>query len=375
MIQMETFTPPTDPHIARGVMGFPTDCPPERVILGNGWLRMGDAATFISTAGAGKSVGITQAAYAWGLGFPYFGIQPTRPLRVLLFSGEDDDVTLGQCREGFLEHSEAITGKRLIESDLETLDRNLRTDFSREHVGNQFHVRLPKLLEQEPADLVLVNPLFSYIGGDIVANASEWFRVWLLPLLQQFECAAIVASHTNRMTTKSWDEKDDVYSGIGGSEMANIPRSVLTLRPTKANGLFELKVGKRQTTGWKDGDDKFTPSYFVKRSDNPERPAWLPVDYDEAEELIGEAAPAKGKRKADASDVVTALKTGAMKRPDLLAAVQSQARCGLSAAKDALKDARTADPPLVAEWSEKNPKGGHRLIWFCLPEHKEQWSK
>lgn len=57
--------------IVRGVNDYPTDIPPESVILGNGWLRKGDISTFISTAGAGKSVATTQAAMAWGIGLPY----------------------------------------------------------------------------------------------------------------------------------------------------------------------------------------------------------------------------------------------------------------------------------------------------------------
>ena len=56
--------------LLRGVNHYPTEIPPETILLGNGWMRRADVVTFISTAGAGKSVAVTQAAMAWGLACP-----------------------------------------------------------------------------------------------------------------------------------------------------------------------------------------------------------------------------------------------------------------------------------------------------------------
>lgn len=369
--EVETFTPKPDPHIVRGVASFPTETPAEQVLLGNGWLRRHDAATLISSAGAGKSTGITQAAICWSLGLQYFGIKPSRPLRVLLFSGEDDAVTIGQCREGLIEHAKEITGRSITKQELEGLSETLRTDFSREHVGKAFHARLDALLSAEPADLVLINPLLSYLGGDIVAEVSEWFRAGLLPLLQKHDVGAIVASHTNRMAKDGWDNTDDVYSGIGGGEMANIPRAVLTLRPTKADGLWVLRVGKRITTGWTDAAGGFSASYHIRRSNDPQRPAWLPVDYDEAADLIDGEQTSKPRYKADTSDVVEIVRTGAVALPVVLENLQ--AKCGLTTAKGIVK--RAEDLELVKSFNEPNPNGGKPRKFLCLPEHLNQWSK
>jgi hypothetical protein len=370
-LTVETFEPKPDPHIVRGVVTFPTETPAEHVLLGNGWLRRGDAATLISSAGAGKSTGITQAAICWSLGLPYFGIAPARPLRVLLFSGEDDAVTIGQCREGLIDHAKEITGRNITRSELETLSAMLRTDFSREHVGKAFHQRLDALLTAEPADLVLINPLLSYIGGEIVSEVSEWFRVGLLPLLQKHEVGAIVASHTNRMARDSWENTDDVYSGIGGGEMANIPRAVLTLRPTKSEGLWVLRVGKRVTTGWTDTAGQFSTSYHVRRSGDPQRPAWLPVDEDEAAELLDGQEASKPRHKADVGDVVEIVRTGAVALPVVLEKLQ--AKCGLTTAKTTVK--RAEELELVSSFNEPNPNGGKARKFLCLPEHLTQWSK
>ena len=372
-------TPPgakADSLIVFGVNGYPTEVPPETVILGNGWARRGDIVNFISTAGAGKSVAVTQAPMAWGLGLPYLGIHPARPLRVLLFSGEDDGVTIGQCREGFLEHSEAITGRQLTAADLEPLDSMLRIEFCREHVGPRFHAHLDRLLTESPADLVIINPLLSYVGGEIVACASEWLRAGLMPILQKHDCAALIAHHTGKMAKDGWENTDDTYSAIGGGEMANVPRSILTLRPTAADGLSVLKVSKRQTTGWTDSDGDFTTSYFIRRTNDPTRPAWLPVDSDEAQELIGERKPAgnagKGNKKAAVADVVACLESGAMQRKALIEWVMKRCNCSERPAREAIDEAVKGKDKAVSTYTEPNPKGGHRLRWFCIPEHEPQ---
>jgi hypothetical protein len=361
----------------RGVNHYPTITPPETVLLGNGWMRRGDVVTFISTAGAGKSVAVTQAAMAWGIGLPYLSIKPTRPLRIILFSGEDDGVTIGQCREGFLEHSEEITGQRLTAQDLDKLDANLRTDFSREYVGDNFHSRLKSLLEEEPADLVIVNPLLSYLGGEVVGCVSEWIRAGLTPILQKYDCGALLAHHTPKLAKDGWDNTDDTYSGIGGAEVANIPRSILTLRPTNAKGISVVNVSKRQTTGWIGSDEKYSTQLFIQRTDNPERPAWIPMDAAEAEELIAEARPARGEnrqggatKKLKPEDVVAIVKAQPVSNQDLIARLKTVHSCSNRTARDEIKQAEHQG--LVEAYDEPNPRGGKAIKWLKLSEPQNQ---
>lgn len=362
------------PTLVWGVNSFPAIVQPETVVLGNAWLRRSDIAHFISTAGAGKSVGVIQASMAWALGLPYFGIRPPGPLRILLFSGEDDRTTLGQCRDGFLEHSEAITGQRLTAADLEPLDSMLRTEFSREHVGTGFHAHLVRLLKESPADLVIVNPLLSFIGGEIVACASEWLRKGLMPVLQKHDCAALIAHHTGKMAKDGWDNTDDTYAGIGGGEVANVPRTLLVLRPTNTEGLFVLKVCKRKTTGWKDDEGNFTSSYFMKQSRDPELPAWIPVAHIEAHELVSASKSTSGtgasRRKVTSGHVVETLIGGPVKRQDLIEMLKAKCRCSEKPAKDAINTAEFDG--LVSSFTEANPNGGHPIKWFQVSEDEVQ---
>lgn len=384
MISISKPLPPTnDPDekpiadsMVRGFMTFPTDPPEEDILAGNAWFRVSDVHFFNSSAGAGKSVALIQASMAWGLGLPFLGIKPARPLRVLHFVGEDDESTLGQCREGFLDNFKEVFGREIEPGELHKLDDMVRTDFSRQYTGKSFLARLDTILTDEPADVVLINPLLSFIGGDIVKEASEFLRVGIMSIMQRHRAGCLIAHHTCKLTKASWEEMDFTYSGIGGGEVANVPRSILTLAPTKAKGLHALYVSKRPTTGWKDDDDKFTDHVFIKRTDNAARPAWLPVSHDDAEAMIGEQVPpASGGRskKASPSDIVDAVKDGAMARPALLAQIQRENQCSETPAKNALKEARKLG--VVATFEQPTAGGGKNTIWVCLPEHLQQWVK
>lgn len=355
--------PKTPLRIVRGVMGFPTAAPAESILLGNEWLRRGDSANMVSSAGAGKSVGSAQGSFAWALDLPYFGIRPARPLRIIHFAGEDDEVTLGQCREGFLEHSKAITGRQLTLDDLAPLTKNLRTVFNREFVALRFHALLRKLLTEEPADLVIINPLMAYIGGEVVSTAPDWLRTGLLPILQEFDCGAIIAHHTTKLSKDGWQDIDDTYSAIGGSEVANIPRAILTLRPTKAKGLWVLKASKRKTTGWRDAEGDYTDTFFVRQTANPQRPAWLPVSHAEAERMIAEekSAPANSKKvpPGRVAEVIANALGNPVLQSELIDIIRREFSCGDRTARDAIKAAEEYES--IVALPVPNPKGGKAL--------------
>lgn len=358
-----------------GVNGFPADPDPNYMLVGErGQIRCGEQHNFNSYAGGGKSTGAAGMAMSFGIGQPYMGLKPVRPLRILHMNGEDDEVTLGQCREGFLLHSEEITGRKVTREDLAKLDTMLRTDFSRQFTGAEFAARLDKMLTEAPADIVFINPLMSFIGGEIVAEASNFLRVLLGPLLMRHNCAALIFHHTVKLNRDSWQNMDPTYSGIGGGEVANVPRSIFTLQPTAVEGLFRLFVAKRKLTDWKNAEGKFTDHAYFRRTDDPTRPAWLPVDHAAALELIGDAVKRVGAaagRKADAEDVFAALESGAMSRTSLLDHLCRVRKCKETVAKAALSLARLSDQ--IHEFSERNPKTGRVEKWFCMTHHKEQF--
>ena len=152
--------------------------------------------------------------------------------------------TIGQCREGFLEHTEAITGRQLSAADLEPLDLMLRIEFCREHVGLRFHPHLAALLREESADLVIINPLLSYIGGEVVAEASTWLRAGLMPILQEHKCAALIAHHTPKLAKDGWQLKKRARPGWlpGERPVVGCEQLIQNRPPTKAP-VFSIAQG------------------------------------------------------------------------------------------------------------------------------------
>lgn len=357
--------------LVSGVNGFPTDPPPETVLVGNGAIRIGDIAMLNSGAGMGKSVSMGQLAMSWALGLPYFGIRPSRPLRILHYVGEDDESTIGQIREGFLTHSLAITGIQLTAQDLEQLDEMLATQFDRSTIGNSFIAELKNEIEAYRPDMVFINPLLSYIGGDPVKEATPFLRGGIMPVLAANKCAAFIAHHTCKLTRDSWESMDPTYSGIGGSEMANIPRIVLTMMPA-GEGMIRLQAGKRTTVGWKDEEGKHRDHAYFRRTDNPTRPAWLPISYEEGETRPDKAASG-GKKKITTVQIVDILKKGDRLKASMMDDLMALP-CGQTTARDAIKHALALGE--IFEYSDKKKpaRGGDPRKWLTItpPDDEDQ---
>ncbi len=355
--------------VIRGVNAYPTSAPPESVLAGDEWLRRGDIVFFNSSAGAGKSVAAFHLAMAWGMGLPYLGISPSRPLRILHFAGEDDEVTAGECREGLLAHTGILFERPLRPDEIPGLDTMLRTEHGQHLAGDAFVNHMNRLLNREPADLVIINPLLSFVGGDIVAEASDFLRQKLAPLAEKHDCAILIMHHTVKLGKRSWDDIDPIYSAIGGAEPANVARSILCLAPTPAPGLHVLHVGKRISTGWVDESGAFVTKMYFKRSTQPRRPAWLPVSHAEAEEMIsGVKAKGGAPKKCSPERAVEILreKGGRAWRADLLKWTANACGCSEGTAKNSIDDARTAG--LIHEISRKPPGKMQTQLWFFLPD-------
>lgn len=347
----------------KGVNGFPTDPPPETILIGNGAIRIGDQGFFNSGAGMGKSVAAGGCAMAWALGLPYFGIKPARPLRILHYVGEDDESTMGQIREGFLMHSLEITGVQLTADDLEPLDEMLATQFDRSAIGNNFLVVIKEEIEAFKPDLVLINPLLSYIDGDIVKEVTTFLRGGINPLLTENRCAALIFHHTCKLNKDSWNQMDPAYSGIGGGDVANIPRIVITMMPA-GEGMVRLQASKRTTVGWKDEDGKHKTYAFFKRTDDPTRPAWLPVSYEEGETKPAQAE-GKAKTKCSTGQVIAILQNGPRWKSAVIDDLM-KLPCATSTAKAAIKHALEMEAIFQYDDKNKPTQGGSARKWLTL---------
>ena len=132
--------------------------------------------------------------------------------------------------------------------------------------------------------------------------------------------------------------------------------------------LSAVNVAKRKTTGWRDEGGDFVPHYFVRRSCDPERPAWIPVAHGEALARIaaGKAAGGSvgGRRKVTVTHVVEALTDGPMCRQDLIAHLMCVCSCSDRPARGAIRDAE--DDEVISSFTADNPRGGNPIKWLCL---------
>jgi hypothetical protein len=362
-VNTEPVKKPKRQALVAGVNGFPTDPPPETILVGDGAIRIGDIAMLNSGAGMGKSVSMGQLAMAWALGLPYFGIRPSRPLRILHYVGEDDESTMGQIREGFLMHSQEITGVQLTGKDLEPLDEMLVTQFDRSAIGDFFIAEFKNEIEAFKPDMVFINPLLSYVGGDIVKEITPFLRAGVMPVLAANKCAALIAHHTCKLTRDSWETMDPTYSGIGGSDAANIPRIVMTIMPA-GKGMIRLQAGKRTTVGWKDDEGNYRDHAYFRRTDNPTRPAWLPISYEEGETRPDKSEGA-GRKKITTAQIVDILKNGDRLKAAMMDDLM-KTPCSDKTARDAIKHALELGE--IFEYSEKKKPahGGSPRKWLAL---------
>ena len=267
-----------------------------RALFKRGYLRKGHALCLVSCAGVGKSVISLQLALAWSIGKPCFGIEPVRPLRIAVFTFEDDtednadfrkDYRAGFMREGWTE---------------EEIDRALASvDFI--DIGGkadeQFAEALADIQREHPRDLYIVNPL-----GDIMdefdasdnADAKHFFKRVLDPVIKgttdaRTECALVLVGHTGKAPKSAKDREGFMrgtfaqYDAAGAAALMNWARAILMLAPTTSSGDFILLGAKRQARlGWKDSDEKATNERFISYS--PDIKFWVETPEERVRKLV-----------------------------------------------------------------------------------------
>ena len=104
--------------------------------------------------------------------------------------------------------------------------------------------------------------------------------------------AALMGLEAGDLTVRSTDrygpDETQVRYERGGLAVARltVKGPVREMLEKEGEGLWVIKASKRKTTGWRDDEGNYTDTFFVQQTDNPQRPAWLPVTHGEAERMI-----------------------------------------------------------------------------------------
>jgi RecA-family ATPase len=262
-------------------------------LLGNRWLGRSQLALVVASSGVCKSVGGIQMQAGWALGKPVFGIQPTGPLKIAMLQAEDDKNDLTAMATGVVEEM------GLTPSERNLLAGNTIILSGGDRIGDTFVNQLDdwigryNLTHDTQIDIVIVNPAFAYIEGEVdKPEAIRNFLRWGLMLIaKKHNLGVIVIHHTpksNNRNTSEYKTHDWMYSGHGSAEWTNASRVVLTIEQTKDPALFRFILAKRGGySGWVKNENGVYERFF--KHDSKGKLVWHEATPQEVDELTSKA--------------------------------------------------------------------------------------
>jgi len=93
---------------------------------------------------------------------------------------------------------------------------------------------LEPIIRKHKPDLVFINPVLSYLGGNVsdAEAVGKWCRNRLKPLMHKYNCAICLVHHMKKSTADdTTGALDQRYAGIGSVERANWARAIITVTP------------------------------------------------------------------------------------------------------------------------------------------------
>jgi len=217
-------------------------------LLGKRWICRGGSALWVGSSGLGKSVLCMQAAITWAIAESFFGINPHgNGLKSLIIQAENDEGDVAESIQGVFKAMNLTEKQKALVMANVTIVRDCTS------TGEKFVDRVRRLVEKHKPDLVWIDPLLAFIGGDLSSQetASAFLRNMLNPLSLSAGFAWMLIHHTPKPVKEGngYQGADKAYSGFGSSELTNWARSVLTLAPCgeDADGkrIYRLEVTKR----------------------------------------------------------------------------------------------------------------------------------
>lgn len=264
------------------------------VLFRNNWLARGQSFLLTSSSGVGKSSMFVQMAYNWTAGREFMA-NPMRPLKIALIQAEDSERDLAEQREGMRKGlaADGWTDDAILMAEKSILLPSCFVGLT----GDKFIKALREFQGDSRCDLLMVNPIQAFFGGDVSAQAdvSKFCREGIDPILKSPDigCAAGFVQHTakitggkgnsgNRPSTKDYGE----YMGAGSHEWTDWARAIFSfLKHTTDSDAFDFTASKRgQKLRWT--SPMGTPTMTKLLRHHPDFIYWVEVrDSGEYEEL------------------------------------------------------------------------------------------
>jgi len=262
-------------------------------LIGDRWIRRGSSMLFVGQSGCGKSSMAFYQGLRWAIGSDWFGCQPVRPLKVAYVQAEND----------IADQHDALKGAAQMVFGSDWRNGLLRADmlFFREAVrtGAEFTAMLRRLIRKTKVDIVYIDPLLSYIGGNPsdIEVCANFTRHLLQPIMMETGVVIVLVHHFPK--PKGKDDKpesvaDMAYSGFGSSDLTNWAREVIVLKEVGFNQprRFMLGMAKRgDRSGLKDKNGNKTGSIVIQRGVGT-----ISWDYADPEKFVVDKAAATTKK-------------------------------------------------------------------------------
>ena len=292
------------PHDIDELLAFDPKTDPDALFEGR-FLSRGDGCLIVGETGKGKSSLAVQAALFWALGRPFFGITPKRALKVLIIQAENNRGDLSEQFQGVVRGSN-------LENDLPQIRSNVFPFDEYGLTGDDFISELQKTILKWKPDWILIDPLFSYIGGDISRQevCSHFLRARLNPVLKDCGCACIMVHHTNKPNAEGTGSR--LYAGSGSADVINWARAQINLED-KGDGTFELHLPKRGNRSGLCTPDQ-APAAAIRIMHSTEGICWKYADSQPAARQEGGKSEVKYTRGLSTEDCLAALTETPMQR-------------------------------------------------------------
>lgn len=260
-------------------------------LIGDRWIRRGSSMLFVGQSGCGKSSMAFYQGLCWARGAAWFGVQPVRPLKIAYIQAENDIADQHDSLKGA---AMSVFGPDAWQDGL----RQAGMLFFREatRTGADFATMLRRLVRKTKSDIVYIDPLLSYIGGNPsdIEVCSNFTRHLLQPIMMETGVVLILVHHFPK--PKGQNEKpesvaDLAYSGFGSSDLTNWAREVIVMKEIGFHNprRFMLGMAKRaDRAGMRDDKDKKTGSIFIQRGVGT-----ISWKYAEPEKFVVDKATAK----------------------------------------------------------------------------------
>jgi hypothetical protein len=253
------------------LMSFDRKEDPSCVLGSRRWLCKGGSMLIVGQSGTGKSSLMMQAAVHWCVGKEFFGIKTDKPRRAVVLQAENDQGDISEALQ------DVVNGAYLDADQKATLRDNLAIFRDTVSTGTAFTAALRKLIIDQRADIVFVDPLLSFAGIDVSdqEQASKFLRHDLAPILLETGAVLIAMHHTGKPKAASDKEghtvADLAYAGLGSSEFTNWFREVAVLfRCQGEEPIYKFGLTKRRNrAGLQDHEEQFKGEIYIRHASEP----------------------------------------------------------------------------------------------------------